>query len=58
MKETQPADQALALFRNGFSCAQAVLSSCSEPLGLDRERALKVSGAFGGGMAGDRKSVV
>lgn len=38
-------------FRQGFSCSQAVLAGVSEPLGLDRERALKISQAFGGGMA-------
>jgi len=38
-------------FKRGFSCSQAVLAAVSEPLGLDRERALKISQPFGGGMA-------
>jgi C_GCAxxG_C_C family probable redox protein len=46
-KET---DAALTLFSDGFSCSQAVLTSHCEELGLDKETALKVSGAFGGGM--------
>jgi len=44
-------DQALARFQEGFSCAQAVFSVFAEKRGLDRETALKISGAFGGGMA-------
>jgi len=37
-------------FNDGFSCSQAVLASHCEMLGLDKELAFKVSGAFGGGM--------
>jgi C_GCAxxG_C_C family probable redox protein len=44
-------DQAVACFTKGFNCAQAVLSACGSKFGLDRETALKVAGAFGGGMA-------
>jgi C_GCAxxG_C_C family probable redox protein len=44
-------DLAAACFKEGFSCSQAVLSACSERFGLDREMALRVAGAFGGGMA-------
>ncbi len=40
----------LSSFRDGFSCAQALLSAYGPELGLDRETALKVAGAFGGGM--------
>ena len=45
------AQDAVQSFKQGFSCSQAVLAALSEPLGLDRERALKISQAFGGGMA-------
>jgi len=38
-------------FKEGFSCSQAVFSAFCEPLGLDRESALKISQSFGGGMA-------
>lgn len=41
---------ALARFQEGFSCSQSVFSTFAEELGLDREMALKVSAAFGGGM--------
>ena len=42
---------AVSYFEEGFSCAQAVLATYAPQLGLDRETALKVAGAFGGGMA-------
>ncbi|MBN2185771.1 MAG: C_GCAxxG_C_C family protein [Candidatus Krumholzibacteriota bacterium] len=43
-------ESAAACFEEGFSCAQAIVSAFGEESGLDREMALKVSGAFGGGM--------
>ena len=44
--------QAVACFRSGFSCSQAILSTYGKELGLDKNTALKLSGTFGGGMAG------
>jgi C_GCAxxG_C_C family probable redox protein len=41
---------AVSCFQEGFSCAQAVFSAYGPQNGLDRELALKVAGAFGGGM--------
>jgi C_GCAxxG_C_C family probable redox protein len=43
-------EHAVSCFEDGFSCSQAVLSAYAGRFGLDREMALKVSGAFGGGM--------
>jgi len=43
--------QAVSCFNKGFSCSQAILSTYGQELGMDRKTALKVSGAFGGGMA-------
>jgi C_GCAxxG_C_C family probable redox protein len=43
--------KAIECFKEGFSCSQAVFSAFCEPLGLDRNSALKISQAFGGGMA-------
>lgn len=43
-------EQAVSCFKEGFSCSQALLSIYGVEFGLDRETALKVSGAFGGGM--------
>jgi C_GCAxxG_C_C family probable redox protein len=45
------ADRALALFREGFSCSQAVLAAYAEGLGLPRDLALRVAQPFGGGIA-------
>jgi C_GCAxxG_C_C family probable redox protein len=45
-------EDALSSFREGFNCAQSVLSACSSQFGFDHEAALKVAGAFGGGIAG------
>lgn len=41
---------AVSRFKEGFSCSQALLSTYSKKFGLNRETALRVSGAFGGGM--------
>ena len=38
------------------NCAQAVLTSFCEELGLDRDLALKVTKCFGGGIAGSGKT--
>jgi C_GCAxxG_C_C family probable redox protein len=42
-------ERAVSLFEEGFSCSQAILSTFGPQLGLDRETALKVATAFGGG---------
>ena len=44
-------DRAASCFEQGFSCTQALLSTYGAEFGLNRETALKVAGAFGGGMA-------
>jgi C_GCAxxG_C_C family probable redox protein len=43
-------ESAVARFRDGCSCSQAVFSTYAETMGMDRETALKVSAGFGGGM--------
>jgi C_GCAxxG_C_C family probable redox protein len=43
------ADSAVACFNN-FNCSQAVFSTYCGDLGQDREAALKIACAFGGGM--------
>ncbi len=43
-------ESAVQCFSNGFNCAQAVFTTYCEELGLDKETALEISGAFGGGM--------
>jgi C_GCAxxG_C_C family probable redox protein len=41
---------AVSRFEEGFSCSQAIFSTYGEELGLDYEAALKIAGAFGGGI--------
>jgi C_GCAxxG_C_C family probable redox protein len=43
-------EQSVALFRQGFSCSQAVLATFAPGLGLDSDTALRLSAGFGGGM--------
>ncbi len=43
-------ERAVSRFKTGFSCSQALLSTYDTQFGLTRETALRVSGAFGGGM--------
>lgn len=42
---------ALDYFSSGYSCSQSVLAAFSESYGLDGDLAVKVAGAFGGGMS-------
>jgi C_GCAxxG_C_C family probable redox protein len=44
------ADLAVVCLEEGFNCSQSVLLAYAPALGLDREAALKVATAFGGGM--------
>lgn len=44
-------DDAQAAFLQGYSCSQSVLAAFAPGFGLDREVALRLSAAFGGGMA-------
>jgi len=43
-------EKARAIFVEGFSCSQAVLTTFCERFGLDKEAALKLADGFGGGM--------
>ncbi|MBN2020596.1 MAG: C_GCAxxG_C_C family protein [Sedimentisphaerales bacterium] len=44
------ADKAAGIFKEGFSCSMAMLSTYCEQFGLDKNLAYKVSSGFGGGM--------
>ncbi len=44
-------ENAVSQFQKGYNCAQAILSIYGIEFGLDPKTALRVSGAFGGGMA-------
>jgi C_GCAxxG_C_C family probable redox protein len=43
-------EKAVAIFKQGFNCSQAVCAAFAEQCGLDRQLALRVSGGFGGGI--------
>jgi len=43
-------EEAVALFKDGYNCAQAVLAAFAPELGLARELALRIATPFGGGM--------
>jgi len=47
---SERAERAEKMFRGGFNCAQAVFSSYADCFGMDRETALRVAGAMGGGV--------
>jgi len=44
------AAQAVATFRDGINCTQAILAAWGSRHGLDRDTAMKLGGAFGSGM--------
>ncbi|MBI5544829.1 MAG: C_GCAxxG_C_C family protein [Deltaproteobacteria bacterium] len=44
-------DQALALFEQGYSCAQSVCAAFGPELGVDRETCLALSAGFGAGVS-------
>lgn len=44
------AEQALATFKQGFNCAQSVISAFCAQYGVDEALALRFAGSFGGGM--------
>ena len=46
---TKP-EAAVATFKQGFNCSQAVLSAYAEPLCLERTTALRLAAGFGGGL--------
>jgi C_GCAxxG_C_C family probable redox protein len=43
-------EKALQLYSNGFNCAQSVIASFADVLGLSEETAARMSAGFGGGM--------
>jgi C_GCAxxG_C_C family probable redox protein len=44
--------ESASCFKDGFSCSQAVFATYAVDMGMDREKALKIAQAFGGGMGG------
>jgi C_GCAxxG_C_C family probable redox protein len=51
-----PADKAIALFRQGYNCAQATAASFADRLELDEKVILRMMSGFGAGMGGLRET--
>jgi hypothetical protein len=45
------ADDAVALFQQGFNCTQSILSVFAPDFGLDQDTARRISHGFGAGIA-------
>lgn len=48
-------EQAIAYFKNGCNCAQAVLLTFSDLTGFDKKTALRLAAPFGGGFGRQRE---
>jgi C_GCAxxG_C_C family probable redox protein len=49
-------EQAIALFRNNYNCAQSVFSVFAKELGIDETEARRIAAGFGGGMGALQKT--
>lgn len=49
-RQSPKAREAMAYFRQGYNCAQAVMAAFCKDLGLDERQALMLSSSFGGGI--------
>jgi C_GCAxxG_C_C family probable redox protein len=49
-------EQAIALFRNNYNCAQSVFSFFAKELGIDEIEARRIAAGFGGGMGALQKT--
>ncbi len=49
---SESGERARAAFLDGLNCAQAVLATFCEPLGLDRATAIRLAESLGGGIGG------
>lgn len=49
------ADNAKALFLQGYNCAQAVLCAFADELGIEPDQARALAACFGGGLGGQRE---
>lgn len=43
-------EEAVAYFKQGYSCAQSIVAAYGPTVGLDRDTALRIASGFGGGM--------
>ena len=49
-KQSEREQIARQAFRNGYNCAQCMMVAFADVIGIDKESALRLSSAFGGGM--------
>ena len=49
-------EKAIALFKEGFNCSQAVVAAFADRYGFTREQALRMSASFGGGIGRMRET--
>ena len=49
-------EKAVALFKEGFNCSQAVVAAFADEFGFTREQALRMSASFGGGIGRMRET--
>ena len=49
-KYTKHEKKAMELFKNGCTCAQAVLGAFADEINMDMDSSLKLASSFGGGM--------
>ena len=55
MENTSRREKAMALHREGYNCAQAVVLAFADMLPLDNKTLAKLSSSFGGGIGGMRE---
>lgn len=51
LEKSRYAKRAMALFKEGYNCSQAVVLAFSDQYGLDEETAARFCSAFGGGLS-------
>jgi len=58
LNNSERAQKAMALFKEGYNCSQAIMLTFADLCEIDEKTALKLSSSFGGGMGGSEKSAV
>ena len=56
MNKEERIEKAVALFKEGFNCSQAVVGAFADKYGFTQEQALKMSASFGGGIGRMRET--
>lgn len=54
--EEERIEKAVALFKEGFNCSQAVVAAFADKYGFTQEQALRMSASFGGGIGRMRET--